>query len=432
MLNKEVYINRRKKLKENFRDGLILIMGNNFSPLDCEDNTYPFIQDATFKYYFGMDHNGLIGIIDIDNDEEIIFGNDYTMSDIIWMGKQKFLKELALEVGIEKFIEKEELKKYLENRKNIRFTNQYKADNIMYLSSILNINPFEFDKYTSFDLVKAIIKQRNIKDKIEIEEIEKEVRDLVNVGYKEVILTGIHISSYGLDFEEKIQLIELVERVAKVAGVERLRISSLEPRIITEEFVERLSKLDNFCPHFHLSLQSGSDNTLKAMSRRYDASEFKEGVRLIRKYFDMPALTTDIIAGFPGETEDDFTESLEYIRDIGFFELHVFPYSKREGTKAASMKETLSNKDKTRRVNLLLSMQEPIRRKFLEEKIGKEVEVLIESEFEHENKRYVLGHSKEYIKVALPYIEKARNMIIPAKLISFIKDDIILGEELKQ
>ena len=175
MLNKEVYANRRKKLKENFKDGLILIMGNNFSPLDCEDNTYPFIQDATFKYYFGIDHNGLIGLIDIDKNEEIIFGNDYTMSDIIWMGKQKFLKELAIEVGVEKFIEKEELKKYLENRKNIRFTNQYRADNIMYLSLILNINPFEFDKYTSFDLVKAIIKQRNIKDKIEIEEIEKAV-----------------------------------------------------------------------------------------------------------------------------------------------------------------------------------------------------------------------------------------------------------------
>lgn len=284
----------------------------------------------------------------------------------------------------------------------------------------------QFCSYCIIPYTRGRVRSRSI------EEIEKEVRDLVNVGYKEVILTGIHISSYGLDFEDRIQLIELVEKVAAIEGVKRLRISSLEPRIITEEFVERLAKLDNFCPHFHLSLQSGSDNTLKAMSRRYDALEFKEGVRLIRKYFDMPALTTDIIAGFPGETEDDFTESLEYIRDIGFFELHVFPYSKREGTKAASMKETLSNKDKTRRVNLLLSMQEPIRRKFLEEKIGKEVEVLIESEFEHENKRYVLGHSKEYIKVALPYIEKARNMIIPAKLISFIKDDIILGEELKQ
>lgn len=284
----------------------------------------------------------------------------------------------------------------------------------------------QFCSYCIIPYTRGRVRSRSI------EEIEKEVRDLVNVGYKEVILTGIHISSYGLDFEDRIQLIELVEKVAAIEGVKRLRISSLEPRIITEEFVERLAKLENFCPHFHLSLQSGSDNTLKAMSRRYDASEFKEGVRLIRKYFDMPALTTDIIAGFPGETEDDFTESLEYIRDIGFFELHVFPYSKREGTKAASMEETLSNKDKTRRVNLLLSMQEPIRRKFLEEKIGKEVEVLIESEFEHENKRYVLGHSKEYIKVALPYIEKARNMIIPAKLISFIKDDIILGEELKQ
>ena len=284
----------------------------------------------------------------------------------------------------------------------------------------------QFCSYCIIPYTRGRVRSRSI------EEIEKEVRDLVNVGYKEVILTGIHISSYGLDFEDRIQLIELVEKVAAIEGVKRLRISSLEPRIITEEFVERLAKLDNFCPHFHLSLQSGSDNTLKAMSRRYDALEFKEGVRLIRKYFDMPALTTDIIAGFPGETEDDFTESLEYIRDIGFFELHVFPYSKREGTKAASMKETLSNKDKTRRVNLLLSMQEPIRRKFLEEKIGKEVEVLIESEFEHENKRYVLGHSKEYIKVALPYKEKARNMIIPAKLISFIKDDIILGEELKQ
>ena len=181
----------------------------------------------------------------------------------------------------------------------------------------------QFCSYCIIPYTRGRVRSRSI------EEIEKEVRDLVNAGYKEVILTGIHISSYGLDFEDRIQLIELVEKVAAIEGVKRLRISSLEPRIITEEFVERLAKLDNFCPHFHLSLQSGSDNTLKAMSRRYDASEFKEGVRLIRKYFNMPALTTDIIAGFPGETEDDFTESLEYIRDIGFFELHVFPYSKR-------------------------------------------------------------------------------------------------------
>ena len=152
MFEKIFYENRRKKLKENFKSGLIVIMGNNFSPLDCEDNTYPFIQDATFRYYFGLNHNGLVGVIDIDNNVDIIFGNDYTMSDIIWMGKQKYLKDIAKEVGVDKFIEKEELKSYLKNRENIRFTNQYKADNIMYLSSILDINPLEFDNYTSFDL----------------------------------------------------------------------------------------------------------------------------------------------------------------------------------------------------------------------------------------------------------------------------------------
>lgn len=175
MFNKEVYITRRKKLKENFKNGIVLIMGNDFSPLDCKDNCYPFLQDATFRYYFGIDHPGLIGIIDIDKNEEIIFGNDYTMSDIIWMGKQKFLKEQITNVGIEKFIEKDLLEDYLKNRENIRFTNQYRAENIMHLSKILNINPLEFDKYFSFDLVKAIIKQRNIKSDIEVEEIEKAV-----------------------------------------------------------------------------------------------------------------------------------------------------------------------------------------------------------------------------------------------------------------
>ena len=280
----------------------------------------------------------------------------------------------------------------------------------------------QFCSYCIIPYTRGRVRSRSI------EEIEKEVRDLVNVGYKEVVLTGIHISSYGLDFEEKIKLIELVEAVAKIEGVKRLRISSLEPRVVTEEFVKRLSKLENFCPHFHLSLQSGSDTTLKAMSRRYSALEFKEGVRLIRKYFDMPALTTDIIAGFPSETKEDFIESLEYIKEIEFFELHVFPYSKREGTKAATMKETLGNKDKTRRVNLLLAMQKSITRKFLEAKMGSVVEVLIEGEFEHEGRKYILGHSKEYIKVALPYKEAARNAIINARLKSFIKDDIILAD----
>lgn len=175
MFTKEIYIERRKKLKENFKDGIIIIMGNSFSPLDCPDNCYPFIQDATFKYYFGISHQDLIGIIDIDNNEDIIFGNDYTMSDIIWMGKQKFLKEQIHDVGVDKFLEKNLLKDFLSNRKNIKFTNQYKADNIIYLSKILNLDVFKFDDYISMDLVKAIIKQRSTKENYEIEEIEKAV-----------------------------------------------------------------------------------------------------------------------------------------------------------------------------------------------------------------------------------------------------------------
>lgn len=172
MFEKEIYINRRKKLQENLKSGLIIIPGNNYSPLDCKDNCYPFLQDATFRYYFGINHPGLIGIIDIDNNEEFIFGNDYTMSDIIWMGKQKFLKELILEVGIKSFIEKENLKEFLSDKKNIKFTKQYKADTILYLSSLLNINAQDFDKYISLDLTKAIIAQRSIKEDFEIEQIE--------------------------------------------------------------------------------------------------------------------------------------------------------------------------------------------------------------------------------------------------------------------
>lgn len=207
MFKKEVYENRRKKLKENFKEGLILIPANNYSPLDCKDNCYPFLQDATFRYYFGIDHPGLIGIIDIDNNEEYIFGNDYTMSDIIWMGKQKFLKELALEVGIEKFIEKENLKEFLANRKNIRFTRQYKADTILYLSSLLNIEAQNFEKHISMELTKAIIEQRNVKDDFEIEQIELAVNTT-----KEMHLAAIKNVKAGM---KEYELVAEVERAAK-------------------------------------------------------------------------------------------------------------------------------------------------------------------------------------------------------------------------
>lgn len=207
MFDKEIYVERRKKLKENFKDGIILIPGNNYSPLDCKDNCYPFLQDATFRYYFGLSHPGLVGIIDIDNDKEIIFGNDYTISDIIWMGKQKYLKELVFEVGIKSFIEIEELKSYLVKRKNIRFTNQYREDIKNFISSLIDINPFNFDDYTSFELVNAIIAQRNIKSDVEIKEIEK----AVNIT-KEMHLAAIKNVRIGM---KEFELVAEVEHAIK-------------------------------------------------------------------------------------------------------------------------------------------------------------------------------------------------------------------------
>lgn len=207
MFDKEIYIERRKKLRENFKNGLILIPANNFSPLDCKDNCYPFIQDATFRYYFGINHPSLIGIIDIDNNRDFLFGKDFTMNDIIWMGKQKSLKELASDVGIDNFYETENLKKFLQNRSDIKFTNQYKSDTIMYLSSILNINPFDFDKYTSFELKKYIIEQRNIKSDLEILEIEKSV----NIT-KEMHLSAMRNIKNGM---KEYELLAEVEKEAK-------------------------------------------------------------------------------------------------------------------------------------------------------------------------------------------------------------------------
>lgn len=174
MISKEIYIERRRKLSEKIKSGIILIPGNNYSPLDCKDNCYPFIQDATFKYYFGINHPGLIGVIDIDKEEEMIFGDDYSMDDIIWMGKQKFLKDAVLDFGIEKLVEKNKLKDFLKG-KNVKFTNQYKDDIILYLSKLLNIDPYEFDSYVDKELIMTIIEQRNIKSNEEIEEIEKAV-----------------------------------------------------------------------------------------------------------------------------------------------------------------------------------------------------------------------------------------------------------------
>lgn len=232
-------------------------------------------------------------------------------------------------------------------------------------------------------------------------EVVEEVRTLAENGYKEVVLTGIHLSSYGVDFEEQETLLSLIEAVHEVEGIERIRLGSLEPRIITEEFAETLASLPKICPHFHLSLQSGCEATLKRMNRRYSAGEYLEKCGLLRKYFENPALTTDVIVGFPGETEEEFEESRAFVEKVNFYETHIFKYSKRQGTKAAVMPDQVPEPEKTRRSNILLAMDERNRKNYEEGFSGKETEILVEETMEKNGKTYWTGHTKEYIRLAV-------------------------------
>lgn len=223
------------------------------------------------------------------------------------------------------------------------------------------------------------------------DEIIEEIEKVASSGVKEVVITGIHISSYGKDFDGTYGLIDLLEEINKIDGIKRIRLGSLEPRIITKEFVQRLVKLDKICNHFHLSLQSGCDETLKRMNRKYTTEEFKQIVQLLRKNIPEVALTTDVIVGFPGETEEEFEQTVEFLKDIKFSKMHVFKYSIRKGTPAATFTNQVSDDKKEERSNILLEMSDIHEKEFAENYIGKEVEVLFENEIE--------GHTTNYIRV---------------------------------
>ena len=283
-----------------------------------------------------------------------------------------------------------------------------------------------------------------------MENIIDEVKSLSASGYKEIVLTGIHLSSYGVDFldesynkrmekltqteesdEEfvtKNELLCLIENIANIEGIERVRIGSLEPRIIQENFIKSLSKIDKFCPHFHLSLQSGCDKTLKSMNRKYTADEFYEGVKLIRKYFASPAITTDIIVGFPGETKKDFEESKTFVEKVKFYETHIFPYSIREGTKAANMPQVDGN-EKVRRANILNEINLKNQKEFRALRIGKEDELLCEEIFIKDGIEYFTGYTKEYVKVAVLNSDLKTNDIVSGRIVDFLTDDILLLEK---
>jgi threonylcarbamoyladenosine tRNA methylthiotransferase MtaB len=276
------------------------------------------------------------------------------------------------------------------------------------------------DRFCSYCLIpyaRGHIRSRKI------EHVIDEVKKIVEEGINEVVITGIHIASYGRDFKDKnIGLIDLLEEINKIEGLHRIRLGSIEPTIITDEFVERLSKLDKICDHFHLSLQSGCTETLKRMNRRYTAEEFKEVTKRLRSKFANAALTTDIIVGFPGESDEEFNSTYEFLKDIAFYKMHIFKYSPRKGTKAAVMQNQIDGKVKEERSRKLIELSNENEYEYNKKYIGKEVEVL----FEEREGDYIKGHTKNYIMVKYKTADdEFINKIIKLRVIEAEKDFLI-------
>lgn len=271
------------------------------------------------------------------------------------------------------------------------------------------------------------------------EEILTEVMNLAQHGYREVVLTGIHISSYGLDFDginnisggegfPHERLLALIKKIHEIEGVERIRLGSLEPRIVTENFAKELSGLTKFCPHFHISLQSGCNTVLKRMNRRYSAEEYYEKVCILRKFFKDPAITTDVIVGFPGETEEEFEATRNFLKKVCFYEMHIFKYSKRKGTIAAAMKNQIREDIKAERSDILIRLEQEMSHEFRKKHLHTEMAVLFEEQKEIEGRQYQIGHSMEYIKAAIPSGENFSGRILKGSCSGFLQPDILLFE----
>ena len=252
----------------------------------------------------------------------------------------------------------------------------------------------QFCSYCVIPYARGRVRSRDMED------VLSEVKDLSAKGLKEVVITGIHVGSYGVDKGEP-QLIELLEKVNEIDGIERIRMGSIEPRLMSAENVERLSRISKLCPHFHLSLQSGCNSVLKRMNRHYTAEEYMESVGLLRKAFDRPAITTDVIVGFPGETEEEFEECRKFAEDIAFYEMHVFKYSPRKGTVAAGLPDQLTDRQKSARSDVLIELTERDSKAYRESFIGEELKVLWEDEEEHGGAGYMIGHTDRYVRVAV-------------------------------
>ena len=282
----------------------------------------------------------------------------------------------------------------------------------------------QFCSYCIIPYTRGRVRSRKLED------VRAEVERLVEAGYKEIVLTGIHLSSYGVDFEEggKKTLLDLIVCLHEAEGLLRIRLGSLEPRIITKEFAKALASLPKICPHFHLSLQSGCDATLKRMNRKYTTKEYERGCELLRKYFVHPAITTDVIVGFPGETEEEFEQTKAYLEHIHFYEMHIFKYSKRKGTRAAVMPDQIDEQIKAARSEKLIALGHDMSKEFRKFYIGKNEEVLFEEKAVIGDKEYFVGYTKEYVKVAKETAENLENQIVSGRISGMLTDEILLFE----
>ena len=283
----------------------------------------------------------------------------------------------------------------------------------------------QFCTYCIIPYARGRVRSRNI------ESVLKEVRALAEKGYKEVVLTGIHLSSYGVDFpeEKKETLLSLIRAVHEIEGIRRIRLGSLEPGIVTREFAEGIAALPKVCPHFHLSLQSGCDETLERMNRRYRSGEYRERCELLREVYGNPALTTDVIVGFPQESEEEFRKSYDFVDCIRFYETHIFKYSRRQGTKAAAMDGQLTEAEKSFRSEKMIELHHRHAGDYEKSMLGKNLEVLIEEEYTKDGRTWYLGHSREYIKTAVPKSEAyGVNDIVSVKAEGFLEEHIMTGE----
>ena len=333
----------------------------------------------------------------LDPDIDIVIGNN-RKQDLIRILAEYWKEETLHPEQVEELIDINHTKEY-ENLTLDRTAEHTRA----YIKVQDGCN--QFCSYCIIPFARGRVRSRKAQD------VTDEVRRLAENGYKEVVLTGIHLSSYGMDLEKEEDLLHLIQSVHEVEGIERIRLGSLEPRIITEEFAETLASLPKICPHFHLSMQSGCDETLKRMNRRYTSAEYFEKCEILRSAFEHPVLTTDVIVGFPQESEEEFEITRKFIEKVNFYETHVFKYSKRQGTKAAAMEGQIPEPVKGTRSAELIRIGKEHKKAFESWYIGKEIAVLFEEEIERDGQKIWVGHTREYIKVALQSDENLQNCI---------------------